>query len=279
MDLVAVSPGLDFEPLPMIHELMARELAPAQYVDALQRYARTSPAARHSLLELISSGGFRDPRAAMRRFFREYYHYSRRFTRFLASVMAGLELPEHRAALVPNSAEEAGHLDEHHRGELRAAGLDPDDVVGPHPALFRRFLVAIGLEPGELDGAAAHVATAAWIQSFQSLCRADEASAVGALGLATEGIVRGMYHRLLLGIRRSWPELGSRERAFFELHALVDDDHADTLRSIAIELAAAPGQRRALAAGVLGALDARACFYDQMQLYLVAVDCGEGERQ
>jgi pyrroloquinoline quinone (PQQ) biosynthesis protein C len=275
MDLVPISRSLDFEPLPMIHELVARNLAPPEYVDALQRYARTSPATRHALLELIAVGGFRNPRAAMSRFFREYYHYSRRFTRFLASVMAGLERPEHRAALVPNSAEEAGYLDEHHRTVLRGAGLHPADVAGPHPFLFRRFLVAIGLEPGDLDGAPAHVATATWIQSFQALCRSDEASAVAALGLATEGIVRGMYHQLLLGIRRAWPELSSRDRAFFELHALVDDDHALTLRSIAVELAAEPIHRRALAAGMLGALDARACFYDQMQLYLVAIDRSE----
>jgi pyrroloquinoline-quinone synthase len=210
----------------MIHELVARDLAPAAYVDSLQRYAQGSRAARHSLLDRIAGGSFRDPRGALRRFFVEYYHYSRRFTRFLASVTASLERPEHRAALVPNSAEEAGILDDHHRTELIAAGLDPVDVAGPHPMLFRRFLTAIGLEPHALDGSASHVATTAWIHSFESRCRADETCAVGALGLATEGIVRGMYQKLLAGIRRAWPELGSRERAFFELHALVDDDRA-----------------------------------------------------
>jgi pyrroloquinoline quinone (PQQ) biosynthesis protein C len=278
MELASTSPGLDFEPPPMIHELVARDQAPADYVDALQSYARLSRAVRHPLLDMIAGGSFHARRAALRCFFREYYHYSRRFTRFLASVMAALEEPEHRAALIPNSAEEAGHLDDHHRAELLAAGLDPADVAAPHPVLFRRFLVAIGLSPGDLQAATPHIATAAWIHSFESLCRADEASAVGALGLATEGIVRGMYQKILAGIRRAWPELSSRDRAFFELHALVDDDHAETLRGIAIALAADPDGRRSLAVGVLGALDARASFYDQMQLYLVSTDRGEEER-
>jgi pyrroloquinoline-quinone synthase len=272
MELASAPTNLDFEPTPMIHELVARDLAPRDFVDALQRYAETSRAARHTLLARIADGGFRDPRAALRRFFGEYYHYSRRFTRFLASVMASLEQPEHRAALVPNSAEESGYLDDHHRKELLAAGLVPDDVAGPHPVLFRRFLIAIGLPPEDLDGTMPHVATSAWIQSFQALCRADEASAVGALGMATEGIVRGMYQKLLAGIMRAWPELASRDRAFFELHALVDDDHAHVLRDIAVELSSSPGPRRGLAAGVLGALDSRASFYDQMESYLLSID-------
>ena len=47
------------------------------------------------------------------------------------------------AALVPNSAEEAGHLDEHHLSLVAAAGLVPEHVTGPHPQLFRRFLLAM----------------------------------------------------------------------------------------------------------------------------------------
>jgi pyrroloquinoline-quinone synthase len=274
MELVS-TPGLDFEPPPMIHELVARDLPPPAYVDALQRYAELSRAARHPVLDRVAAGAFRARRAALRRFFSEYYHYSRRFTRFLASVMASLEQPRHRAALVPNSAEEAGRLDDHHRAELLAAGIDPGDAAGPHPELFRRFLIAIGLAPDELETATPHVATAAWIQSFEALCRADQASAVGALGLATEGIVRGMYQKLLAGIRHAWPELSARDRVFFELHTLVDDDHAGVLRAIAVELAAVPVQRRALAAGLLGALDARASFYDQMELYLISIDRAE----
>ncbi len=151
-------------------------------------------------------------------------------------------------------------------------------MSAPHPQLFRRFLVAIGLTPEELHGATPHVATAAWIRSFESLCRTDEATAVGALGIATEGIVRDMYQQILAGIRRAWPDLSARDRAFFELHALVDDDHAAILRTIAIALAAGPAGRHGLAVGVLGALDARASFYDQMQLFLLSIDRPGEER-
>ena len=268
--------GRLFPPDPLlIHDLVAQQVAASAYVAALQRYGHESRAASHPLLAALAVGDFRQPRAAMQRFFSEYYFYSRIFTRFLALVTAALDRPEHRALLVPNSAEESGHLDPHHQQELRAAGLDPADVASPHSLLFRRFLVAAGIQIGEIDTAAPQVATRAWIHAFESLCRSQEAIAVGALGIATEGIVRGMYTQLLAGIRLAWPDMSARDRAFFELHALVDDDHADTLRSIAVELAADNRARPLLAVGVLGALEARASFYDHMLAVLRAGDAGE----
>ena len=259
-------------PVPLIHELVARDIDGPTYVAALQSYAEIAPATRHRLLKRIEAGHFRAPRMALHRFFREYYAYSRQFTRFLATVIASLERPEHRAALLPNGAEEAGYVDDRHCAELHAVGLVPNDIAVPHPLLFRRFLLASGLRPEEFDGAEPHVATTAWIKSFEALCRFDEATAVGALGLATEGIVRSMYQKLLVGIRRAWPALTPHDRAFFELHALVDDDHAEVLRKIAVSLSASLAQRRLLAVGTLAALNARACFYDQMDEYLQALD-------
>jgi pyrroloquinoline-quinone synthase len=247
---------------PDIHDLVVDvDTDAVTFVNCLAAYAVRSRAAQHPLLDAIAEGQFFDLAGALRRLFTEYYAYSRRFTKYLAATMATLDDPGHRAALIPNSAEEAGQLDDHHRSELIAAGLDPQHVSAPHPELFRRFLSAVGIEvkPGT-----AHVATVAWIEAFEAICHSGEGQAIGALGIATEGIVRMMYERLLVGIRRAFPELSDRDRAFFELHALVDDDHAATLRAIAIELADTPARRHALAVGVVGALGARAMFYDHM---------------
>ena len=273
--VAVVMPAAASPPPLTLHALVADTLAPSVFVLALQRYADESRAAHHPLLEAISAGSFRHPRTALAGFFGEYYPYSQRFTRFLAAAMATLDRPEHRAALVPNSAEEAGQLDERHRSELAAAGIDAASVAVPHPQLFRRFLAAVALDLADLDRREPLVATSAWIQSFDALCRGAEGVAVGALGIATEGIVRPMYQRLLAGIRRAWPHLSAHDRAFFELHALVDDDHAAALRAIATDLASTSTGRRDLAIGVLGALTARAAFYDQMHAYLEAIDRAE----
>ena len=109
----------------------------------------------------------------------------------------------------------------------------------------------------------------AWINTFDAVCRlGDQAQAIGALGLGTEAIVRQVYARLLQGIRLAWPTMPIRERVFFELHALVDDDHAEVMRAITVDLCQTPANRHQVAVGVLQALNARASFFDAMLDFL-----------
>lgn len=251
-------------------------LSAAEFVAALQDFAESSVAANHPLLIALAKGdvpprgGDDELRDAIRMFLMEYYTYSKSFTRHLSAVSSMLESPRHRAALVPNSAEESGDVDEEHLEVLEQAGLTIDDVRAPHPELFRRFLAAIGLTDRALAAHTPDIATSAWVETFFAACREDQAQGIGALGIATEGIVRRMYGRLLSAIARAWPHLSARDTAFFRLHAAVDDDHANVLREIAIDLAATQESRRRMAIGVLKALQARAAFFDHMHQRLSA---------
>lgn len=276
--MLTIEPALPPEVLqPYVDELSglasASELSASAFVERLQAYALRSRVAGHPLLHAIADGDFVDLAGSIRRFLAQYYFYSHRFTRYLAAVTANLESPEHRAALVGNSAEEAGHIDEHHRQELRAAGIDPDHVAAPHPELYRRFLVAIGLDAVKLLQRTPHLATAAWVETMEEIFRhSGQEQAIGALGIATEGIVRPMYQKLVSGIERAWPGLAPRDRAFFDLHAAVDDDHADVMRGIAVALSSSAAARRHIATGVLRALSAREHFYDEMLRFLRQTD-------
>lgn len=254
-------------------------LSPEAFVDELQAFAASSRAANHPLLLALAAGEVVDLQGAIRTFLREYYVYSRSFTRHLSAVSATLEDPAHRAALVPNAAEESGAVDEGQREMLVDAGLREEDVNAPHPELFVRFLMAIGIDRSALAGAVPDVATTAWIEMFHAACREDQEQALGALGVATEGIVRGMYGHLLVAIRRAWPSLTARDTAFFALHAAIDDEHARVLRGIAVDLAVTPGARRRMAIGVLKALQARSSFFDQMLAVIRELDVARDRRR
>lgn len=248
-----------------IERILEIDSPPSVFVSSLQAYALGSRAANHKLLERIANGDLPDPESGIAFLLSEYYHYSHRFTRYLAAVMTNLNSPEHRAALVHNATDEVGRMSPEEEAELRRSGIDPENAREPHPELFRRFLLAIGTRPDDVLRRAPRAATLAWIDAFRDLClHGGEAQAVGALGIATEGIVSVMYRYLLAGIRMTWPALSSRDRTFFDLHALVDDDHALTLRRIVEALAATPEGRRQLAVGTLRALIARAAFFDDM---------------
>jgi len=256
-----------------LDELCASDCSADDFIDGLERFATRSRAVAHPLLSAIAHGQFVDLAGAIRRLLTEYYYYSHRFTRYLAAATASLEKPEHRSALVGNSAEEAGHMDAEHIADLRAAGIDPRDAAAPHPELFRRFLVAVGLDRTEMLDRTPHLATVAWVDTMEELYRhAPQEQAIGALGIATEGIVRPMYQKLLAGIARAWPDLTAADRIFFDLHAAVDDQHAGVLRGIAVALAANPAARRRVASGVLRAISARVQFFDEMLVYLRRTD-------
>lgn len=251
-------------------------MAPRAFVAGLHAYAAASYAADHPLPRALSQGAFHDLRGALRRFLIEYYVYSRGFSRYIGAVTSNLEDPEHRALLTSNAADEAGLLDVHRAAELRSLNIDPEAASAPHPELFRRFLRAIGVDPELCLRAPPDLATQVFCETFHDICRfGGQAQSVGALGIATEGIVRPMYGRLLRAILRAWPGLPARSRVFFDLHAAVDDDHARVLFSIAEHLAETPEGRRQLALGTLKALQARAAFFDQMLALLRGEDASE----
>lgn len=248
------------------------------FVSALKSYAEQAPAIQHPLLRAIAQGDFRDLPGTITRFLREYYFYSYHFTQYLTAVMSRLERPEHRAMLMPNVMEESGQMDEDHKAELLRAGIEPSFVAAPHPELFRRFLAAIGLSREQILQQPPHLATLAWIDTFDNLCRhGSQEQAIGALGLGTEGIVRHVYLQLLQGIKSAWPQLSLEERVFFDLHAHLDDEHAHVMRIITIELCRTVAGRRRVAMGVLQSLNARNTFFDHMFGYLRAMDRGEKE--
>lgn len=254
-----------------LDELLAMTSSPDAFVDILQSYAIESRAVRHSLLSEIAEGDLVDLASVIRRFLSEYYFYSRRFTQALGATLAALEAPEHRALLTGNMAEESGFIAPEHERLLREQGIDPEWVKAPHPVLFQRCLRAMGLAPEEIISRAPLICTSTWIESFLAICRhGGQAQAIGALGLGTEGVVAVMYHRLLHGIRRAWPRMKVHDRVFFDLHALVDDDHAGILRQVAVELACSREGRRELAIGTNKALAARAVFFDELQVILYA---------
>lgn len=248
-----------------IERLLEVDSSPAVFVESLQQYALGSRAANHPLLERIATGNLPDMVGNVSFLLSEYYHYSHQFTRYLTAVMANLEAPKSRSALVRNAADESGYIAPDEAAELLRNGIDPEHAKAPHPELFRRFLRAIGAKPEEILLRKPYAATMAWVEAFRGLCMfGGEIQGVGALGIGTEGIVSVMYRRILRGIAIAWPNMSARDRVFFELHAVVDDDHAHTLNNIAIDFADSPEGRRELAVGAYRALVIRAAFFDEM---------------
>jgi hypothetical protein len=159
--------------------------------------------------------------------------------------------------------EETGSYSRADLDKLAAAGIEPEWIVGvPHPELFQRFQVAMGVPPAAEDEDELEVVC--WRELLLSvIVNGSPAEAVGALGLGTESILRDLYAPLMEGLSRV-DGLSPRDTVFFPLHTTVDDHHEASLRAIASSFAETEVGRRDLAKGMRKALVLRASFWDWM---------------
>ena len=141
-------------------------------------------------------------------------------------------------------------------------GIKEEWVQGiAHPKLFRRFQNAMGVDKEQNNGIEVEI----WRESFLSLVQdGTVASAVGAIGLGTETIVKYVYRHLIEAIEK-FTDLSLEEYVFFPLHTEVDDEHGLILLKIAEELAnESENNAFELRKGMLKALNLRAAYWDDM---------------
>lgn len=266
---ISESNGSDFLPAATLPSRAAKDPTVETFLDELESEAQSHSAVNHPYLEALATGNLPDPEAALRDFATHYGCYCRDFTRYLCLTIARLETPAHQALLTENFLEESGTVEEEKWEILEEQGIDLAWVTGvPHKELFRRFQNAVSPPPNDPYCVEAEI----WRSSFLDLLNsADAARAVGAIGLGTEGVVRHVYEPLAEACRR-YPGLPRKEAVFFELHCLVDDDHAEALREIAVDLAQTASGRRNLRLGMHQALGLRASFWEAMYRRALAME-------
>jgi len=236
---------------------------PRQWLDALVGEAGAHPALNHPWLEAIAASAYPDMKRAIRDYAYQYQAYANAFPRYLQAVIDKLENATYRQILERNLREERGELED---GELRlvvAGGLDPQEVAGvSHPELYTRFCRALGVGQGEADNSAS--AGSRWRDKLLDYIQdASPAAALGAIGPGTESVVKPIYRKVLRGLR-ALEGLERRDYVFFELHCIVDDQHALDLESAALGLLTTSTDRARMRDGMLKALDFRREFWDSL---------------
>jgi pyrroloquinoline quinone (PQQ) biosynthesis protein C len=219
-------------------------------------------AVNHPYLKALANGDFENMEAVLKDFASQYGFYSSWFPRYLTAVISRLENPDFRNHLLDNLSEESGHLHEEDMLAVRALGIKDEWVQGiPHPKLFKRFQTAMGVDTKEEIGIEVDI----WRDSFLALVQGGSAiSAVGAIGLGTESIVKYIYKDIIKAIENH-TSLSIEDYVFFPLHTEVDDEHGLILLDIAEKMALQSKEdERELRKGMLKSLNLRASFWDDM---------------
>ena len=201
---------------------------------------------RHPLLEQLATDA--DVRA-FATFGRSHYALVVRFTRYLELLLLAAPDSEAKLWIARVLVDEYG------------GGSDGAD----HPALYRRFLDAVGVGPGEVDASAAlPPAIAAFVDEHVAMTRDGPfLVGLGAIGPGHEWSIPAMFAPVVEGLRRL--ACSDDALAYFTLHREQDVDHGAWLEEALAGYATTDEARVAIRHGALRSLEARARVWDAIE--------------
>ncbi|MBA2691068.1 MAG: iron-containing redox enzyme family protein [Rubrobacter sp.] len=216
-----------------------------EYLEGLKRAVIGHPALTHPFLERFAEGDADED--GIRAFAIQYYRHVRVSRLYLASLISGCREDE---ALQLALAEIL--LDEY-------GGLNPEET---HPALYRRFLAALGLSEEEWREPRTLPEVEAYISVHYEMCRErDVRYGLGAMGPASEWPVPPIYAKLSAGLRKA-AGLSDDDLEIFISHVTMDVEHARIMMDATEPYVRDEEGQRRVREGAMRSLDARGVMLD-----------------
>ncbi len=216
-----------------------------EFLEKLKREVIGHPALMHPFLERFGEGDAGEE--GVREFAIQYYRHVRVSRLYLASLISNCGNDERlQLALAEILFDEYGHL-------------KPDET---HPALYRRFLMALGLTEEEWEAPPTLPEIQLYISAHRELTRdPDVRLGLGALGPASEWPVPPIYVRLTEGLKKA-TDISDEALEIFTSHVTMDVTHARIMMdAIAPYTEDEEGQRK-VREGAMRSLDARSVMLD-----------------
>ena len=190
----------------------------------------------------------------------QHYRLVGSFTAYLEAIAGRTPDPEVRRLL---------------RGILEDEYMRPQAFERSHPALYRRFMRAVGFAEGAWDRVPALPATRAFIERHLDMTFRSWLEALGAVGPGHEWAIPWMFPYLVQGIERSLA-VPSETLEYFRLHIDLDVEHGRALEAALLRWATTDAYQEELRRGARRSLDARAAFWSALaeQLFPEARDLG-----
>ena len=203
---------------------------------------------RHPLWHRIADG--KASRVGLRIFAAQFFLQVREFPRALSALHSRCLDVDERRKLAESLYEEE-------------TGLLSDSC--PHPELFIKFGVGLGMRREELLDAAPLPETAALIDWFE-LSTKDRSfpEGIGAITVAAEGQVPGNFASFARALERHYG-LKKDDVSFFDIHEIADRDHSDVGDSILSRMALSDELRERIRGAVSRSLDMWWMFFDGIE--------------
>jgi pyrroloquinoline-quinone synthase len=216
-----------------------------EFLGRLKREVIGHAALTHPFLERFA-GGDADA-GGIRTFAVQYYRHVRVSRLYLAALISNCRDDEGlQLALAEVLFDEYGHL-------------NPEET---HPALYRRFLKALGIGEAEWEGPRTLPEIEMYIATHYALSgHPDFRIGLGALGPASEWPVPPIYARLSDGLRKA-AGLPDEALEIFTSHVTMDVTHARIMMDAIAPYAEDEEGQRLVREGAMRSLDARSVMLD-----------------
>jgi pyrroloquinoline-quinone synthase len=216
-----------------------------EFLGRLKREVIGHPALVHPFLDRFGEGDANEE--GVRAFAIQYYRHVRVSRLYLAALISNCGHDEKlQLSLAEILFDEYGHL-------------NPEET---HPALYRRFLTALGISEQEWEAPPTIAEIQLYVSVHRELTRdPDFRLGLGALGPASEWPVPPIYVRLSEGLRKA-TDLPEEALEIFTSHVTMDVTHARIMMEAIVPYVEDEEGQKKVREGVRRSLDARSVMLD-----------------
>jgi pyrroloquinoline-quinone synthase len=222
----------------------------AEFLRDLRREVEEHPAVNHVFLMRVGTTPF--TREDYKVFGLNHYPLVGTFCRYMEHLLLRAPDSESKSWIAKVLVDEYGE------------GSDGED----HAHLYRKYLTACGVGPGEEDTEPLDPRVADFIREHLRIVTEEPfLVGLGALGPGHEWAIPRMFVPIIDGLRRAG--FTEREIQYFTLHTLQDQDHGRWLEEALVRMVRTPEQAAQVRRGAMLSMAARMRFWDGVQSRVV----------
>ncbi len=222
----------------------------SEFLRDLRREIEEHPAVNHVFLMRVGTTPF--TREDYRVFGLNHYPLVGTFCRYMEHLLLRAPDSESKSWIAKVLVDEYGE------------GSEGED----HAHLYRKYLTACGVGPGEEDQEPLDPRVAEFIREHMRIVTEEPfLVGLGALGPGHEWAIPKMFVPIIDGLRRAG--FTEREIVYFTLHTLQDQDHGRWLEEALSIMVRTPEQAAQVRRGAMLSMEARRRFWDGVQSRVV----------
>ena len=207
-------------------------------------------AVNHPFLERFSKGNLSEEQ--VKTFALHYYQHAKMFSHYIANIIPKIPHEWDRMAMVKNLIDEYGNL-------------NPDKT---HPALFRKFLKALGLEKKDWKKFKPIPEVTNFVDRLTMLTRHEPfLIGLGAVGPGVEWVIPTMFKKIVDGLKNSI-SIKDDDMEYWTSHIILDVEHGDAATKILMNYLHGKDTQDMTRTGALKSLEARKILWDGFERLL-----------